>query len=219
MNKSNTSPSNYQSPRRYAPGNNTYLSAAQLKEQMNSIGLPARAPALPSTYDLFGTDEDKYIPSGFISNASPNKQYLNYLENAGNKISFVWLVKGLAKKVATGRGKPASALAYAAYFSYLSKALTATATKLQDAQQEQDAYIASLSEYESVKESFEIQARYERNLSSFDYNQIELEEAHENSKADLEAKDAELSSKLAEVEIKQGKLTSLMQKFSKGSAK
>lgn len=203
----------YQSQKRFSKDNDTGMTATQLKEQLDSIGLPEREPQSPSTYEMFGSDEDKYQPSEFLPKGSNDVQFINFLEYAGNKIAFRSLVKALTKKLTTGRAKPERAIAYGEYFTYLGKSLIRAVTQLEEAKAVNDSYLKDKIEFNAINEIYHDQLKYEQKLSSLDWQTIDLEEQQERQNTQLVAKNAQLEGELEEVKSKQGKLTSLVQKF------
>ena len=206
---------NYKSPKRFSNNNDTGMTSKQLKEQMDSIGLPEREPQSPTTYEIFGSNEDKYQPSQFLPAGSNDAQFINSIEYAGSHVAFKNLVKALSKKLTEGMAKPQRAIAYSEYFTYLGKVLGDAATQLEAAKDARTSYLSDKAEFDAINETYHEQLKYEQQLSPFDWKTIELEEQQERQNAQLVAKNAQLQDELETVKSKQGKLTSLLQKFMK----
>lgn len=203
------------SPQRFASNNPEKLSAEQLNEQIKSLALPPFAPHAPSTYDLFGSDENKYSPSNFSKAGGESPAFVNTVEVAGKRISFVDLVRAISKNLTQGAAKPDRAAAYAKYFAYLSKTLIASVPKLEAAKQAVYEYRQDSVVHSELVTLHDAQLRHEQALSTRELAAIALEESQEQLKLDTTNSTAELATELAALKRQQNKITSILSKGNK----
>lgn len=203
------------SPQRFAQGNGDQLTAEQLREQIKSLNLPPRPPYSPSTFELFGSDENKYQPSAFMKSGSDTPAFVNTLEAGGHRVPFTDIVRGISKNLTKGVAQPERAAAYAKFFAALSKKLVAAVPKLEASKEAANEYNQDAVVHAELTTQYNAQLQHEQGLSTLQLAAITVAESQEQLKLDTVNANAELTKELEALKRQQNKINLILSKGSK----